>query len=98
MRGRKQNIAFVWDLITLWWSCGSLSAEGSLPTRECCLSSVWDMQRSKQGICYCKLYISFQQLDWGPAIASVAVNPVFVFIRYISPSVFWNFPARSSDG
>lgn len=45
---------------------------------------------------YCKLYILFQQLDWGLAIGSVAVNPVFVFSRYASCSFFYGIPLEKA--
>lgn len=32
-------------------------------------------------------------LDWCSAIGSAAVNPAFIFTRYISHSIFWNSPA-----
>lgn len=93
----SSNIAFVWDLITLWWSCRPSRQPfcrwqptnwGTLPLKHWGYAA----QQTESGT-YCKLYISFQQLDFGPAIGSVAVNPVFVFTRYMS-LCFLEFPCK----
>lgn len=93
----SSNVAFVWDLVTLWQSCHPPSA--AFPTGERCPQALGLCSAvNRETSTYCKLSISLQHLHWGPAIGPVVVNPVFVFTRYISCLVFWNSLARSSDG
>lgn len=48
--------------------------------------------RRELGLTVSSVFYFSSLIDWGSAIGSAAVNPVFVFTRYISHYIFWNSP------